>query len=238
MVNASSARRRAALAHYEEVASLGKALASPVRLRLIDLLRQGSRSVEELAEATGESVANVSRHLQHMRGARIVDAEREGRHVRYRLAGEVVSRAFAVLRGLAEDLLPGMDRLGRELGVLEAAEREALLARILGGQVTLLDVRPAEEYRQRHLTGARSIPLPELPARLAEVPRDREVVAYCRGPYCSMAADAVDVLRAAGYRARALDFGVPDLRARGFPTETDAPAPDRDVPATHRRRTR
>jgi rhodanese-related sulfurtransferase len=155
-----------------------------------------------------------------MRAARLVDAEREGRHVRYRLAAEDVSRAFGALRVLAESLLPELDRLRRELSVLDPVEQDALLARIGRGDVTLLDVRPAEEYRAGHIPGARSIPLEELPRRLAELPRGREVVACCRGPYCPMATEAVDVLVAAGYRARHLDLGVPDLRARGFAVAT------------------
>ena len=233
-------RRDAALAHYGELARLGKALGSPVRLRLLDLLRQGPRRVEELAAATGESLANSSRHLQQMRAARLVDADREGRHVRYRLAGERVSEAFGLLRGLAEALLPELDRLRRELLVLEPAEREALLARIRAGEVALLDVRPADEYRAAHLPGARSIPLDELPGRLAELPRGREVVAYCRGPYCPTALEAVDVLAAAGFRARHLDLGVPELRARGFEVATGPALPARRRPRsrTATRRTR
>ena len=222
-------RRDAAVAHYRELARLGKALASPVRLRIVDLLRQGPRRVEDLAAATGESVANSSRHLQQMRAARLVDADREGRHVRYRLAGERVSDAFETLRGLAEALLPELDRLGRELGVLEPAEREALLARVRAEDVTLLDVRPAEEYRAGHLPGARSIPLEDLPARLAEIPRGREVLAYCRGPYCPLAAEAVEILTAAGFRARHLDLGVPELRARGFAVATGDGPPARSA---------
>jgi rhodanese-related sulfurtransferase/DNA-binding transcriptional ArsR family regulator len=239
------ARRRAALAHYGEVARLGKALASPVRLQLLDLLRQGSRNVEDLAQAAGVTVANSSRHLQQMRAARLVSAAREGRHVRYRLAGDGVSDAFGVLRGLAEALLPEMDRLRGELRALRADEREALLDRLGRGGVTLLDVRPAEEYRHGHLPGARSIPLPELPSRLGEVPRDREVVAYCRGPYCSLATEAVSVLVAAGFRARHLDLGPPDLTSRGVALATaeagdGIPVPPartraRRVRATHRR---
>jgi rhodanese-related sulfurtransferase/DNA-binding transcriptional ArsR family regulator len=231
-------RRDAALAHYGELARLGKALASPVRLRIIDLLRQGPRRVEDLAAATGESVANSSRHLQQMRAARLVHADREGRHVRYRLAGERVSEAFGMLRGLAEALLPELDRLRRELGVLDPAEREPLLERIRRGEVTLLDVRPADEYRAGHLPGARSIPLEELPSRLGEIPRGREVVAYCRGPYCPMAAEAVDVLAAAGFRARHLDLGVPELRARGFEVATGPAGPPKrhTLPRTSTRR--
>ena len=207
------AARRAAFAHYGEIARLGKALASPVRLQLTDLLRQGPRTVETLAETAGVSVANCSRHLQQLRAARLVEADRDGRHVRYRLTDAGVSAAFAALRGLAEALLPEMDRLRRELKVLEPEERERLLADLRRGGLTLVDVRPAEEFQAGHLPGARSLPLAELPARLGELPRSRPVVAYCRGPYCHLAVDAVELLRAAGFRARHLDLGVADVPA-------------------------
>lgn len=218
-------RTAAALGHYDELARIGKALASPVRLRMLDLLRQGARTVEALADAAGVSVANSSQHLQAMRSARIVVAERKGQFVEYRIADEGVSRAYAVLRELAEQLLPELEQLRRELGGLAAAERDELLARIRRGDVTLVDVRPLEEYRSGHLPGAYSIPLAELRARLPELPRDREVVAYCRGPYCTLAADAVAQLASAGFRARHLDLGVPDLKVRRFPVVTGEPPP-------------
>jgi len=224
---ASAVARRAALAHYDELARIGKVLSSPVRLRLLDLLRQGSRNVEALAGAAGVSVANASQHLQQMRAARLVEADKQGQRVEYRLAGEGVSQLFTALRELGEAILPEMDRLRRDLNALGGEEREELLARIRGGEVTLLDVRPVEEYRAGHLPGARSIPLPELRARLREIPRDREVVAYCRGPYCSMASDAAAALRAAGYRACHLDLGAADLRARGVRLVTVATGPGR-----------
>ncbi len=231
MASAPSAiARRAALAHYDELARIGKVLASPVRLRLLDILRQGSRNVEALAEAAGVSVANSSQHLQQMRAARLVEADKQGQRVEYRLANEGVSLVFGALRELAETILPEMDRLRRDLSALGAEEREELLARIRGGEVTLLDVRPAEEYRAGHLPGARSIPLPELRARLGEIPRDREVVACCRGRYCSMASDAVAVLRSAGYRACHLDLGAPDLRARGVRLSSVPAVPARGRP--------
>lgn len=209
-MEAIPARRRAA-AHYDEVARIGKILASPVRLRLLDILRQGARNVVELAEAADESVANSSRHLQLMRSARLVRSERDGKNVRYAIAGENVSRAFGLLRGLAEEILPEMELLRREMGALDPAEREALLARIRAGEVTLVDTRPAREFEAGHLPGARSIPLDELSRRLHEIPRDRDVVACCRGPYCTLAAEAVAILAAAGFRARHLDLGVPDI---------------------------
>jgi rhodanese-related sulfurtransferase len=207
----------AAHAHYGEIARIGKALGSPVRLRLLDLLRNGRRSVEDLADAAGVSVANSSQHLQHMRSAGLVVGERRGQRVEYRLADAGVSSTFAALRALAEVVRPEMERLGRELGVLSADERRDLLRRISRGEVTLVDVRPAPEYEAGHLPGARSIPLAELRSRMPELPRAAEVVAYCRGPYCTFARDAVALLSAAGFRARHLDLGVPDLRALGHP---------------------
>lgn len=211
--------RSLARSHYAELARIGKALGSPIRLQLLDLLRQGARTVESLAGEGGIAVANASQHLQQLRSARLVSAERKGKNVEYRLADERVSAAFGVLRGLAELLLPEMHRLRRELGVLGPVEREEILALVRDGAVTLLDVRPAQEFEAGHLPGARSVPLAELSARLREIPRDREVVAYCRGPYCTMASEAVALLRAAGFAARHLDLGVPDLsRARLRPS--------------------
>lgn len=235
--------RSAALAHYGELARVAKALASPARLRLLDLLRQGSRAVDALAAAAGLAVANASQHLQILRQARLVSADREGPFVRYRVSTEGVSRLFASLRDLAETLLPEMDRARRELETLAPEERAALLARIRGADVTLLDVRPADEYRAGHLPGARSIPLAELPERVGELPRSREVVAYCRGPYCSLAVEAVALLRSAGYRARHLDLGIPELRARRFRISSGDPtapgsagAPRRPRPSPRHRR--
>jgi rhodanese-related sulfurtransferase len=216
------------VAHYDEVARIGKVLASPVRLRLLDLLRQGARHVEGLAEEAGISVANASQHLKLMRAARLVTAERRGQQVEYRLADEGVSTLFGGLRQLAEALLPEMDRLRQALGVLGEPEREALLDLIRRGRVTLVDVRPPEEYRAGHLPGARSLPLDQLRRRLGELPRDREVIATCRGPYCAMAAEAVTILAAAGFRARHLDLGVADLRARDLPIATGDDVARRD----------
>jgi len=231
-------RNAAALAHYGELARLGRAMASPVRLRLLDLLRQGSRTVDALAEAAGVSVANSSQHLQAMRSARLVAAERKGQFVEYRLADEGVSRLYGALRELAEQLLPELDRLRHELGALRPEQREALLARIRAEEVTLVDVRPEPEFQAGHLPGARSVPLAELRSRLGELPRDREVVAYCRGPYCTMAADAVAILAGAGFRASHLDLGVPDLRARRFRISAGDPPAPRRAPAARSTRTR
>jgi rhodanese-related sulfurtransferase len=245
-LNVNAEKSALARAHYAELARIGKVLGSPVRLLLLDLLRQGPRSVETLAEAAGLSVANASQHLQQMRRARVLVAEQRGRFAEYRIAGEGVSTAFSALRALAEDLLPELDRLRSELSVLAPEEREELLEAIRRDEVTLVDVRPVEEYRAGHLPGAHGIPLESLKARLSELPRGREVVAYCRGPYCSLAVTAVRILAQAGFRARHLDLGVPDLRARRFriasgdptavpPGARPPPRIERDAPVPHRR---
>ncbi len=232
MIATATDPRALARSHYGELARIGKALGSPIRLQLLDVLRQGARTVEALADEAGISVANSSQHLQQLRSARLVTSERKGKNVEYRLADERVSAAFATLRELAELLLPEMQRLRRELGVLGPADREEILALVRAGAVTLLDVRPAAEFAAGHLPGARSVPLAELPARLRDLPRGREVVAYCRGPYCTMASEAVAVLRAAGFAARHLDLGVPDLsRARLRPSASPRPhRPSVEVP--------
>ena len=214
--------------HYDELARIGKALASPVRLRLLDLLRQGPRSVELLAERAGVSVANASQHLQQLRSGHLVEGEKRGQQVVYRLSDRAVSSFFGELRALAEALLPEMDRLRLELQVADAAARAMLLARVRSGSVTLLDVRPTEEFRAGHLRGALSMPLEDLPTRMRELPRGREVVAYCRGPYCHLALRAAELLADAGFRAQHLDLGPPDLDAGDVVDEgalDPAPAP-------------
>jgi rhodanese-related sulfurtransferase/DNA-binding transcriptional ArsR family regulator len=213
-VTVDPALRDAALSHYEELARLGKAMSSPVRLRVLDLLRQGPRSVEVLAVAAGVSVANASQHLQQLRAARVVVSEKQGQQVVYRLAHDGVGALFVALRSLGESVLPEMDRLKETLQVHDGTRRAALLQSVSGGEVTLLDVRPTEEWRGGHLLDAVHIPLGELAARVGELPRKKPVVAYCRGPYCPMALTAVEILRAAGYAAEHLDLGPPDL-ARG-----------------------
>lgn len=206
--------RHLAQAHYEELERLTRALGSSSRLRLLDLLRQAPRSVELLAKEAGLSVANASQHLKALRTARLVEAQKLGKRVVYRVASSQVSAMFMALRALAETQLPEMDRLRSRLGALSSREREELLGRIDRRRVTLLDVRPEEEHRAGHLPGAVSIPLAELGGRLQEIPRAREVVAYCRGPYCTLAQEAVAVLRAHGFRAQHLDLGAADLPAR------------------------
>jgi len=225
-------RRQAALSHYDQLGRIAKALASPGRLRLLDLLRQGPRSVELLAEEAGLNLKNASQHLQQLRAARLVETHKEGQRVVYRVAEATVSSFFGALRELSEALLPEMDRLRRDLELLAPERREALLERVRQEEVLLLDVRPSAEFAAGYLAGAVSIPLAELPQRLDELPRRRDIVAYCRGPYCTMALEAVLLLRKHGYRAEHLDLGIPDLRALRWRIESDAMAPGGRARAT------
>lgn len=208
---------------YEQLARVGKAVAAPKRLELIDLLCQGPRTVEALADQAAISVANASQHLKILRAARLVEAEKRGLYVEYRLAGDEVARFFVALRGLAEARLAEVDRVTREYlerrGAMEAVKGEELLRRAKRGEVVVLDVRPEEEYRAGHLPGALSIPVDELKSRLDELPKNREIVAYCRGPYCVMAIEAVALLRKKGFDAHRIEHGVADFRARGLRIE-------------------
>ena len=206
---------------YEQLARIGKAVASPQRLELLDLLSQAPRTVENLAREAHLTVANTSRHLQVLRAARLIEAEKEGVFVRYRVADEAVADFFRSLRVLAASRLAELDRITRQFfndrGALEPIDRKALLTRARKGLVTVLDVRPTEEYRSGHIAGAISLPLHELQERLAELPRDQDIVAYCRGPYCVLAAQAVELLREHGFRVVRLEDGVSDWRAQGLP---------------------
>lgn len=205
---------------YEQFARIGKAVSAPKRLELLDLLCQGPRTVEALAEQAALSVANASQHLRVLRTARLVDAEKQGLYVEYRLADEAVARFYVALRGLAEARLSEVEQVTREYldarGAMEPVESEELLRRVRKGEVTVLDVRPVEEYRAGHIPGALSVPVGDLKARIKELPRGREVVAYCRGPYCVMAVEAVTILRARGFTAHRMEQGVTDWRARGW----------------------
>ncbi len=205
---------------YEQFARIGKALASPRRLELVDLLCQGPRTVESLAHETAQSVANTSQHLQVLRAARLVTAEKAGLFVTYGLAGEDVSEYFRTLRRVAESHLADVTQVTRqflhERGLMEPVDRKALVERVRRGDVTVLDVRPRSEYVAGHIPGAVSVPLAELKQRLAELPRNREIVAYCRGPFCVLAVEAVKRLRTRGFKAVRLEDGVPDWRAQGF----------------------
>lgn len=205
---------------YEQIARIGKSLGSGPRLEILDLLCQGPRTVEVLAGQTGQSMANTSRHLQVLRGARLVEAEREGVYIRYHLADPEVCAFFLSLRKLAESRLLEIDEITRAFLeariTMEPVDRTLLAERVRSGEVTVLDVRPTEEYLAGHIPGAVSIPLDQLEERLAELPSDREIVAYCRGPYCVMALDATDTLRSKGFEATRFEEGIADWRARGF----------------------
>ena len=211
---------------YAEFATLGKALASAHRLELLDLLGQGERSVDELAQEMGQSLANTSAHLKVLRQARLVDADKRGLNVVYRLAAPEVFQLWRLLRDLGTARLAEVDRLVEtyltnraSLTAVDIAELRRLVEE---GTVTLLDVRPVLEYRQGHIPNARSMPVAELERRLSELPREREVVAYCRGPYCVYADEAVQLLQEHGFRVRRLEEGFPEWRAAGLPVEVGA----------------
>ena len=218
------AGRRFKDAVYGQFSRVGKAVSAPKRLELLDLLCQGPRTVEALAGQVAISVANASQHLQVLRAARLVETEKKGLYVEYRLADAQVCRFLQALRALAESRLVEVEQVTRqylkERGAMEAVDGEELLRRVRHGEVTILDVRPPEEFRAGHIPGARSVPLPELKKRLAELPKDQDVVAYCRGPYCVMAIEAVELLRKKGFKAHRMEQGVVDWRARGWRVET------------------
>jgi rhodanese-related sulfurtransferase/predicted transcriptional regulator len=216
-----SGDRRAKTALFEAIAVMGKAFASPVRLELLDLLAQAPRSVEELAHASDQSTANASQHLQALHAAGLVTRERAGTRVRYALAGDETLRLWLALREASAARLAEVDRAAREYlgGDVEAIDRHELVARMARGDVVLVDVRPPEEYAAGHIEGARSVPLDELERRLAELPPEREVVAYCRGPFCAYAHEAVRRLHAAGRAARRLEDGWPEWRLSSHTVE-------------------
>ena len=209
---------------YEQIARIGQATASPSRLELLDLLSQGARTVEALARQTGQSVATTSHHLQVLRRTRLVEAQKAGLYVTYRLAEPRVGEFFLHLRSLAESRLAEVQHVTRqyleERGALEPVDNDELVRRVRAGDVTLIDVRPREEYVTAHIPGAISVPLGDLGRRLGELQRRRDIVAYCRGPYCVMALDAVDLLRRKGFHAHRMEHGVPEWRAEGWRVET------------------
>jgi rhodanese-related sulfurtransferase/DNA-binding transcriptional ArsR family regulator len=210
---------------FEQFARIGKALASPKRLEIVDLLAQGERTVEEIARETAMSVASASQHLQALKGARMVEVRREGLYAHYRLADESVFRTWQAIRALGESRLAEVDRVVEtylmDRDALEAVDARELMERLSDGSVIVLDVRPEEEYRAGHIPGALSVPVEALEAALQTLPRDREMVAYCRGPYCLFSDEAVALLRSRGYQARRLAEGLPDWRAAGLPVEND-----------------
>lgn len=215
--------RRFRDAIYSEFARIGKAISSPKRLELLDLLCQSARTVEILASETGMTVANTSHHLHVLRAARLVEAEKQGLFVEYRLADDAVCEFYRSMRRIGESRLAEVEQITRRFMEgredLEPVDRTALRERIRDGLVTVIDVRPPEEYRAGHIPGSMSVPLGELEARLSEFPKDQEIVAYCRGPYCVLAVQAVEKLISEGYRAVRLEDGVQDWLALGFPVE-------------------
>lgn len=210
---------------FGEFAQVGKALASTRRLELLDLLAQGERSVEQLATASGVGISTCSAHLQVLREAGLVSTRRDGRHIYYTLAGDDVAALWDRLRRVAQRHRPATEPARRAyLGPAdtEAVTTDDLLQRLREGDAVVVDVRPAVEFAAGHLPGARNIPLDELEERLSELPRDREVVAYCRGHYCVFAHDAVRLLTARGLRARRAADGILEWRVAGVPVETGA----------------
>jgi rhodanese-related sulfurtransferase/DNA-binding transcriptional ArsR family regulator len=212
--------RAAKDALFEALASVGKALSSGRRAEIVDLLAQGERSVEDVAAELGQSVANTSHHLRNLARAGLVRTRREGTRVIYGLASEHVLQLWTVVREVAAEHVAEVDRLaeaylGRHDG-LQPITRDELARRLRRGEATVIDVRPAAEYEAGHVEGARSLPISELRRRLDSLPRDGELVAYCRGPYCVFADDAVRLLRRQGFEARRLEDGFPEWKRAGL----------------------
>jgi len=206
---------------FAQFAAVAKTLGHAHRLELLEQLAQGERSVEVLADRTGLSIANASQHLQHMRRAGLVANRRDGKFVYYRLADDAVLELLAALRRIAEQNLAEVERVVRSYfdkrDDLEPVSRKELVKRSRAGTVTIIDVRPEDEFTLGHLPGALNIPLRELEARLGEIDPKQEIVAYCRGPYCVLSYEAVAKLRARGFNVRRLEDGLPEWRAAGLP---------------------
>ncbi len=215
--------RRFKDAIYDQFARVAKALASSHRIELLELLAQGPRTVEALGRMADMTLANTSAHLQVLRTAGLVESSKEGLYVTYRLADPTVATLLLSLRKVAEARRAEVMKISRDFlaenALLEPVDEAALRRRMSKGEVTVLDVRPAEEFEAAHIQGAVSIPLPQLAKRLSELPRRREVVAYCRGPYCVLAVEAVKLLRSKGFKAVRLEHGVLDWAALGLRIE-------------------
>ena len=206
---------------YELVARIGKAISSPKRLELIELLAQGEKTVETLAEQARIDMRLTSAHLRALREARLVETRREGKFIHYRLSGPDVAQLWVNIREVAEEhlveLRVALDRMAASPDSLSSESRESLLAKARSGDIVVIDVRPEAEYVAGHLPFARSLPLAELEKRLAELPAGKEIVAYCRGPFCLMSDEAVKLLRQRGYTAYKISDGVSEWRAGGLP---------------------
>ena len=228
MLDKDSSRRAAKNSLFDGFGAVAQALASGRRMEILDVLDQGPRSVEELASEIGQSVANTSHHLRTMARAGLLESDRQGTRILYRVASPKVTELWRALRDVASEQVAGIDRLARgylgESDGLEAVSQDELLRRLRRKDVVVLDVRPAPEYAVGHIAGARSIPIGELPRRLKDVPKKSQVIAYCRGPYCVFADDAVRTLRRRGYRAVRLEDGFPEWRDAGLPVEVGAEA--------------
>lgn len=215
------AERGAKDALFDALAEVAKALASGRRAEIVDVLAQGERSVDEIADEIGQSVANTSHHLRAMARAGLLTTRRDGTRIFYGLASERVATLWAALRDVAAEHVAGIERLTEaylgDRDGLEAISRKELAARLRRGDVTVLDVRPTPEFRAGHIAGARSVPLSELRRSMRALPKDVEVVAYCRGPYCVYADDAVRELNRRGYRAQRLEEGFPEWKRAGLP---------------------
>ena len=220
-----SRKRRFKNELYDQFARLAKAMASGRRLELIDLLAQGPQTVEALAEETDQSVANTSQHLQVLRQARLVETSRRGNYVHYRLADDQILGLWTALRSAGEVRLAEVGSLVEtfmsDRASLQPVSQDELRKRLEHREVIILDVRPVSEYNAGHIAGARSIPISELNSRLHELPKSRRIVAYCRGPYCVFADEAVMRLRTKGYKAFPLEGGFPEWKLRGLPVTTD-----------------
>ena len=225
------ADRAAKDALYDGFAVVGRALSSGRRAEMIDVLAQGERSVEEIAGEIGQSVANTSQHLQQLLRAGLVVSRRDGNRIYYSLAGERVGELWSALRDVAAAHVAELDRLARaylgDRDQLETIDRAELAKRLRAGDVVVLDVRPAAEYAAGHISGALSVPIGELSKRLRELPKNDRVVAYCRGPYCVYADDAVRTLRKRGYQAARLEDGFPEWARAGLPVAKDKGVSDR-----------
>lgn len=231
MTSGTHKKRQFKDAAYEQLARIGKALASAKRLELLDLLCQAERTVEQLAGETGMSIANTSQHLQALDAAQLVQARKQGRFVVYSLADVLVCDFFRSYRILAEERLAEIERIRRRFlddrNELYPVDGATLMRRVRAREVVVIDVRPQQEYRAGHLRGALGIPLEQLKRRLTRLPRKKDIVAYCRGPYCMFAVDAVRIMRSHGLKAFRLDLSIHDWADMGLPLATGAETPPR-----------
>lgn len=216
---------------YEQFSRIGKALSSPARIEILDLLAQSEKTVEDLAVQARLSIKNASAHLRVLRQARLVETRKDPPWIYYRVSDVGVLRLLRELQSLATTRLAEVEQIARlyfeDRNELEPVDPRELMRRVRSGEVTLLDVRPSDEYAAGHIPGAVSMPPDELERRMGEIPRNRPVVAYCRGPYCVYAVEAVDLLRSRGYDAARMEAGVPDWKIAGRRVSTDADAPTR-----------